>query len=357
MQLLTCLALCLAPCADDESIRHMIPTKSNMVMHVDLAAVRQAGVFNDEIQRAFKAMVTENEQVKKLAQLLQFDPEKQISGFTVCGVGEGPNGNALMIVNGAFPYDELGKQLGAMVENGELTSMSINDLPVYFNHKARQAVYFAVIDATTAIASSSKRILEDAVQGLTDLREPAEDIKSRLAWTKKDEDDEEEAPAMTIAGVFPAEAKENMSRIPQMAMFAKNLVGYNIAFRFGEPNKFVARLTMTDSNAAKAASTTFKLFVGLGMTALRAQNERPDILQMMEKLKISDKDKDLMFEAEIDKSLMETFAKNNRRDRSKFEERRQKQIAEGKGDPRGFRKGGVEFRIEKKAKAVKKDQD
>lgn len=337
MNVIALLALCIAGWTDEDANRHLFPSRSNMVMHIDLQAVRQAGIFNEEIQRAFKAIVTENEQVKKLSQLLSFDPEKQIAGFTVCGVGEGREGNALMIVNGQFPSEELGKQLSAMVENGELTGMSINDLPVYFNHKARQAVYFAVVDGSTAIASTSKRILKDAVQGLTDLREPAAELKSRLDWGV---DEDGKPPAMTIAGVFPEEAKQNMSRIPQMAGFAKQLVAYNIVFHFGEPNQFSARLTLTDANAAKAASLTFKLFMGLGITALRTQNERPDIVEMMEKVKIGDKDKDLTFEAEFPRSLLETFANNNRRDQSKFEQRRRERIEARK------KSGGPGLRLE-----------
>lgn len=301
---------------------HLYPSSANMIATVDLNAVRRSGFFNEDLQRGFEQAINANEQVQRLARLLSFDPVKDLATFTICASGQGRDAQALMIVNGQFPYEKLTTALKDMAKKGELTELSFNDLPIYFNHRARQAVYFAVIDGGTAIASSSKKLLEDAIQGLTDLRQPKPELQERLTW--KDEG----TPAVRLAGVFPEEARRQMERVPQFGAFAKDLVGYNMIFQFGEPNHFEARLTLKETAAAKQAATTFKMLLQLGKVALQNSGQRPDMLEMLTNLRVEDKDRDLYFGVDIPGETMKTMVTLNRKERERFEEQRRRRLQE-----------------------------
>lgn len=306
--------------ADDFS-RHLYPVKTNLVARVDLRAVRQSGLMDEEMKEGFENMLKSNEQISRLSKILEFDPAKQVHGFTVCGGGDGRgrrdgDRNTLVIVNGEFPEAKLATALKDMAEKGELTALEHNDLPIYFNHRLRQAIYFSLIDSRTAIISSSKELIEDAIQGLTDLREPTKELNERLTW-----EDADKKAAVVLAGVFPEAARQQLARVPQLSDIADKMIGYNFSFRIDSDPRFQGRFTMTDANAAKQALTTFQALLTLGKAAMNASGQRPDILEMLNAMQLSDKGADLILNVQITRSLLETISSNNRKDGERMRER------------------------------------
>lgn len=333
MTTLVLLTVLVADSIDDANL-YLYPSTTRVVMIVNMAAIRSSGLFNSEIREGFDRILAEDEQTRKVSEVLKLDPSKNIDHFTVCGNGAqaGPppppgevprDDDNLFIINGKLPYEEITKNLEKMAESGELTPITINDLPVYFNHRARNAFYFAVIDGNTVISAIKKRTMEDAVEGLTKLRKPKPDLLERLKW---DVDEEKSPVLMRMAGVFPESARQQMAEVPQLAGIAKKMIGYNLTMRVEEKVIFKARLTMTDSTSSKQASNAFTAMINLGKAFLSGSERRPDIVEMLEATKIASKDENLLFDVEFSRDLMRKMMANNKVD----EERMRRQMAQRK---------------------------
>jgi hypothetical protein len=316
--------------AEDLSV-HTLPTKAAFYMRINMGAIRESKFFERELS-AVAEQIAKNEFAGKMLKTLEVDPRKDIDAIILSGDGRGPRrrdgdepeDNGMAIIKGRFNYEKLSAGLAQMAENGELTSIKFNDLPMYFNHRERQSGFFSVIDGTTVIASAKRKTLEEAIQGLTDLRQPNEELKSRMSW-----DADKGEPAFLMAGFIPDDAKEEMQRIPQMAAFAKSLVGYKFEGRFGETSKFEGAISMTDADAARTTTATIKTFMEFGKMAVRSQQPpRPDIIEMMESIKMEPKDKDITFTLDVPKQLMETMITRNRDDEERRREEWRKRVEE-----------------------------
>jgi hypothetical protein len=319
------LPLLLAMLATDDGInRHLYPAKATRFVIVDLAQIRKSGLLDKELEQGFADFIESNEQVKSLSKLLKFDPQRDVNQITICAVGEArQDGNGLMIVNGTFPFDESQKALADMSEQGQLTTMSVNDLPVYFNHRARQAVFFALVDGRTAIATTSKPVLEDAVEGLTNLREPSDDLKARLAKT------EATNASVRMAGLFPEDAKRNMKNAPPLAAIAEHLVAFGMTLTLDNGAQVRGRIAMTDEEVSRNAKNSFELLLQLGKVAAAANTERPEGLQVINSVKLDVDGPDVLFTMDLPRDLVERILAQGRDDRARFRERRRQRSQDG----------------------------
>lgn len=314
-----CQLLFGAVLAADNLNVHLYPKETTLVAFFDLEGMRGSGVFDEDLNATFEEIIQSNEQVQRLAKILSFDPRKDIESFTVCaGRQQGPNAPSLMIVNGAFPYDQIVSELAKMAESGELTGLSINDLPVYYNHRAREAVFFAIIDGQTVIASQSKGMLEDAIQGLTDLREPSESLAERLAWGNEERESE---PLIRLAGLFPEPFREAMAEFGPLAPIAEKMRGYNLTLHLEGEAIFQARLTLEDAAAAQTSVRVFRAMLTMGKAALENAERRPDIVEMLGNVKLTAKGNDLYFDVSMSPETLKSMLAANREDRNEFRER------------------------------------
>lgn len=307
--------------------RHLYPSDTTLVALFDLDGLRATGLFDQEFKEGFDAIVASNESAAKLGKILSFDPTKDIKLFTVCaGRQQGPDASGLMIVNADFPYDKMVAELAKMADSGELTQLSINDLPVYFNHRSREALYFAVVDPTTVIASSSKRMLEDSIQGLTELREPKEDIAEQMAWG---DEERQKAPLIRLTGVFPEEFRGAMGQFPPLKPIAERMVGYNLTVHMEDQAIFQARLTLEDASTAQNSVRVFRAMLEMGKAALTNADRRPDIVEMLEGVNLAAKGNDLFFKVNMTPAMLQKFLAGNRADRAEFVARRREQEEKG----------------------------
>lgn len=311
--------------AADDVNRYLYPTDTSMLAVIDLDAMRQSRLFEKELDQGFKALIDSNEQVRNLSRVVGFDPAKELTAFTVCaGQARSRERDSLLILNGRFPYEKLAAALAEQAEKGELTAMTVNDLPVYFNHRARRAVYFALVDHRTLIASPAKQMVENSIQGLTDLREPKDEMKKLLVNDLLPEKAPGN-PAVTLAGLFPEQARRQFANAEPLRAIADKLVGYHVLVLLGEPTMVRARLTLSDAAAAQQAVATFNLMVGFGKAAL-ANSDRTDIREMLEKLKFSPKESAIVIEADLPRSLVETMIVRNEADEERMRARRAEAI-------------------------------
>jgi hypothetical protein len=283
LALLACLAV---PGADDDLTPFLYPEKTQRVAIINMAAIRDSGLFTEEIVRGFDRAIKENEQLKKIVDILKFDP-KSLNAVTICEVNDArPPQNAFMIVSGVFAYESASKQLAELGKTGELTAMSFEDQPVYFNHQNREASFFSLLDDKTLILSANKDLVKDA-----------------------------------LAGALPPDARRGLSRVPQLAPLADKLVGYNVVGKLGANPKLQLRLTLTEAQAATQAVAAFNGLLELGKLALANNPERNDVREILEKLTLTADKADLVAEINVTAEKLGEWIVQSRKDREKFEER------------------------------------
>src|SRR5690606_39075527 len=193
---------------------------------------------------------------------------------------------------------------------------------VYFNHREREAMYFALIDGHTVIATPSKTWMADSVSGLVNLRKMEGELAKRSNW-KEDEPKQ----ALRLAGIFPEDARRQIGRNPQLAAIAEKLVGYNVSVQLLESPRIQVRLTMTDPDAADQAALLFNTLVRFGEAAL-ANSPRQDLLQLLQKLKIDPKDADVLADVTMSGDLFRQILQNNEQQREQMRQRRRQREAE-----------------------------
>lgn len=225
----------------------------------------------------------------------------------------GPRGTFVSISNGDFSYEKISKILQEMAERGELSTFTINDLPVYYNHRSREAIYFTIVDDGVMLASSKKAGIEDSIQGLTDLRTPNAALLDRLKWSAEDTKEEEIKPSVYLAGVFPETARKQLEDSP-LREIGKDMVGYNLTIHLGEQAKFRGRLELASEEAASRAEKTFNLFFGLMKTSVKNQGSRPDMMELLSTAEIKANKKDLHFNMTAPKNLLSQVSENDRKD-------------------------------------------
>ncbi len=308
---------------------HLMPKETNIVVCVDMKQIRESNYFDVEMKKSFEA-INNVEQIKQLVSVLEFDPNKDINQLIFCGNGRGPerDDTGLVILKGSFKRETLAPALAKRAEDGELTALSAQDTPFYFNHNLREAVFFSIIDDSTVICAGKRKAIEEAISGVGELRQPSKEIMDRLA-TEQDMP----SPAFIMAEIIPEEAKAAMARNPQLAAFAQKMLGYKFIGRFGETNTFTGAINFSDAESAKATAGTIKFFMGLGkmqMAALPEKEKRPDLMKMMDTIKIEPVDSDITFAVEMTPDTLREIIANNRKDdevngperRRRFEERR-----------------------------------
>ena len=307
--------------------KYLYPESTNILVIVDLQKVRRSPLFTADMQAGFDAMINQNDQVKRLAKMLDFDPSRDLSTFTMCGNGKpGGDDDGLIIVNGQFPYDKLTVSFDEMVDGGEITKVQIEEMPVYYTHKAREAFFFTLIDGNTVVLSKNRKTLGNAIEGLSQLREPGEELAARL--DAADGDGEAAEPAVQIAGLFPEDARRQMGRVPQLSAVADELVGYSFKAAFGSPSRFRGVLTLKSSGSAEAAKNTFEQLKGFGVGALRASGQRSDLVELLEGMQLGTDDENLTVRVDVPEELMTQIVENNRSDRDRRRTEREKRRQE-----------------------------
>jgi hypothetical protein len=306
---------------------HLYPTKTNSIVVIDFEAIRASGLFAEQMAEDFETFLQDNEHFRKLNDLLGVNLADETTRITICGQSVGPpgppgprpggrrgeGGDFLSISNGRFSYEQISKVLEEMAERGELSRFTLNDLPVFFNHRSREAIYFSIVDDGVMIASSRKAIIEDAIQGLTDLREPDKVLIERLEWSSEDTKDEKVKPAVYMAGVFPDQARSSLERSP-LKDIAKDMVGYNLTIHLGEKALFRGRLELATDEAASRAEKMFNLFTNLMKTSIKNQGSRPDMVELFGSMELKADKKDLKFNLTAPKTLLATVSENDRKD-------------------------------------------
>ena len=141
---------------------HLYPSKISSIVVIDFESIRSTGLFAKEMAEDFEVFLQDNEHFRKLNDLLGVNLSDLTTKITICSSGqirdsdEG-GGDYLSISNGKFSYEKISKALEEMAERGELSVFKIDDLPIYFNHRSRQAIYFGIVDEGVMIASSKRR--------------------------------------------------------------------------------------------------------------------------------------------------------------------------------------------------------
>lgn len=333
----------LAAGVDTEVNQHLYPRDTKSIVVVDLDAVRASGMFDREMREGFEFFLQDNEHMRKLGEILKTDLSMAAKRFTICSMGEMErNAATVTISNGDYSFDRYSDALGQMAEDGELTVFTVDDLPVYYNHRSREAIYFAIVDDEVMVASNKKSMIEDSIRGLTELREPNPELLERLEWSAEDTKDAEIKPCMYLAGVFPQAAKREMeSDASPIKNIAKDMVGYNLTIHLGEDVMFRGRLQMASPEAASRAKGTFEFLVNGMKIWVQNQRQRPDIVELMQTLEIKADKADLMFNLTAPKSMIAKLQSADRSDpnspRNRFrrmrEEERKAQEAEQAGKP------------------------
>lgn len=311
------LSLVLAAEPVNELNQYLYPSMTGLVAVIDLQVAKRSGYFDDQLQQGFDQLLKGNEQLQQLSQLLDFDPLKQVESITICGSDKPGDRSFFLIVNGQFPHERFNEALSKMVDDGQLSVFDIQELMVYFNHRERQAMYFSVVDGRTVIATPSKTWMEDAIQGLTELRTLQADFVERLSWKAK-----EPSQAVRLAGLFPDQARRQIASNPMFAGIAEDLVGYNVSVQLTENPRIRLRLTLTDAEAADQADVLFATLIQLGKTAL-ANSPRQDLLQVLNSVDTEPKDEHLLIEVTMTGELFKEIIANNREQRQRMRERRQ----------------------------------
>lgn len=301
---------------------YLYPSKTGLIAVIDLQVAKNSGYFDDRLKEGFNNLLQGNEQLKQLSELLDFDPLEQLTNVTICGSDQQGDRSFLMIVNGNFPFEKLSEALTEMVDDGKLSVFNIEELTVYFNHREREAMYFALIDGHTVIATPSKTWMADSVSGLVNLRKMEGELAKRSNW-KEDEPKQ----ALRLAGIFPEDARRQIGRNPQLAAIAEKLVGYNVSVQLLESPRIQVRLTMTDPDAADQAALLFNTLVRFGEAAL-ANSPRQDLLQLLQKLKIDPKDADVLADVTMSGDLFRQILQNNEQQREQMRQRRRQREAE-----------------------------
>lgn len=301
--------------AGSELNQHLYPSDTRNIVVIDFAAIRASGLFAEQMSEDFEVFLQDNEHFRKLNDLVGENLAESTTMLTICGASDtmGPRSAYLSISNGDFSYDKISKILGEMAERGELSSFTINDLPVYFNHRSREAIYFTIVDDGVMIASSKKATIEDAIQGLTDLRSPNPELIERLKWSAEDTKEVETPPSVYLAGIFPEAARKQMEESP-LREIAKDMVGYNLTIHLGEKALFRGRLELASEEAADRAEKTFNLFFGLMKTSVKNRGNRPDMLELLANAEIKAEKKDLHFDMTAPKTLLAQVSENDRKD-------------------------------------------
>lgn len=339
--LVGCIAL--AADVDSDVNQHLYPKETKSVVVVDLEALRASGMFDREMREGFEFFLQDNEHMKKLGEILKTDLSLAAKRFTICSTGEMErNAATLTISNGDYSFDKYSDALGKMAEDGELTVFTVDDLPVYYNHRSREAIYFAIVDDGVMVASNRKSMIEDSIQGLTELREPNTELLERLKWSAEDTKDAEVKPCVYLAGVFPQAARREMEsdRSP-IKNIAKDMVGYNLTIHLGEDVLFRGRLQMASPEAAGKAKGVFEFLVNGMKIWIQNQRERPDIVELLQTLEVKADKADLMFNLTAPKTMIAKLQANDRSDpnspRNRFrrarEEQRKAEAAEAAGEP------------------------
>lgn len=335
---LVCIAALSLSAGEDVSV-HLYPTGTKSIVVVDLEAVRASGLFDRELRESFEYFLEDNEHMKKLGEILNADMGAAAKRIVICSRGEmGRESATLTISKGDYPFDKYSDALQQLAEQGELTLFTVNDLPVYYNHRSREAIYFAVVDDGLMVASNRKSMLEDSIQGLTELRPPDESLLERLEWSAEDVKDEEVRPCIYLAGVFPEAAREEMmANESPIKNIAKDMVGYNLTIHLGENVLFRGRLQLSSREASDRAEKLFQFLVNGMKVWVQNQRERPDVVEILSTLEIKASKSDLLFNVTASRETVAKLQANDRADpnsprnrmrRQREEARRQQESAE-----------------------------
>jgi hypothetical protein len=304
------------PGSDGDTTRHLFPQTTERIAIVNFAVLRDSGYWTEEINKGFEQGFADNEQAQRIVKLLEVEP-KSLEKFTICETNVGAQGpdRVLFIVNGAFPFEKATKALGDLAKEGELTTLTIHDQPVYYNHRSKEASYFTLLDEHTLVFSTAKGLITDSLDGLKDLREPKPELKDRLKW-----EEDETNFAARLTGVLPPEAREGLGRIPNMEEVAKKMLGYNVIATLGDNPHVKITLDMADAESATQLATVLNGFITFAkLTA--TQNPRQDLVALIDKLSIRGESKEVNISLTITAEQFADIVSKNKEDRGKWEEK------------------------------------
>jgi hypothetical protein len=316
MSSLPLLILALAPAIDEEATRHLYPQATERIAIINFGIIRDSGYWTEDINKGFERGFADNEQAERIAKLLEIEP-KSLEKFTICETNAGGPGpeRVLFIVNGKFPFEKANKALEELGKQGELTTLTIHDQPVYYNHRSREASYFTLLDDQTLVFAMAKNLITDALDGLKELREPKPALAERLKW-----EEDAKTYAFRLTGVLPDEAREGLSQVPQFAELAKKMEGYNVLGTLGESPRLKLTINMADAESATQLATTLNGLMNFAKLTANA-NPRQDLIAILDKVTIRGESKEVNAEVTISAEQFADIVVQNREERSKWEEK------------------------------------
>jgi len=314
-------ALSVLPAVDDIS-KYLFPKETKRLAIINFNAIRDSGYWTEEINEGFERGLRDNEQFERITKLMEINPQ-HLEQFTICetNTGQGPE-RLFFIIRGQFAYEKAAKGLEEMGKSGELTSLTIHDLPVYYNHRSREASYFALVDDHTLVMSPGKNLLTDALDGLKELREPSKELADRLNAKALD------SFAFRLAGVIPDEAKRGLKQVPQFEPIADDLVSYDIVGSLGESPRLQVRLTMSDETAASQCVNALTALIAFAK--LTGGGARPDLIALLDKVSVKSDELEVLAELTVTQKQFGDLVVQGREDREKmrarFKERRERRL-------------------------------
>jgi hypothetical protein len=293
--------------------KHLLPGGCTGVVTVDLEAIRRTGRFDHFIESGFRE-IKGFDSLATSPGLESLDFKKTVL-FTHTAVNEKENNRALddhsvVTMTGRFDHAAVVKALDEKVEAGELTKISIADLPVYVNHRLRDAVFFGLIDDRTLVFSKHRPALTEAINSLSELKTYPEKVAKLMVDIERPNgrggkaDPHAEAPALRTSALFVDEAKKELAKdFPQALLFVKDIEGIAMEARFPEDGSLRLSLMVTTASNASASFLTNSALGFLKMAALgRGENQgRPNPL---EKLLIEARGPNILGEITIDSETL-----------------------------------------------------
>jgi hypothetical protein len=314
--LLLLLAATLSAAPDDLT-KHLLLDDSRFIMRLNPAAIEKSPALDDAARKKLHATFG-REMFKMLLKQLGLTEQIAVDSATVSfrglpvlvpGEADDPDEiPCVFVIEGDFRKENLGEKMAEKIKTGEITEIKVLDLPVYFPHRQRDAMFLSQIGERTMMFAQKRTSIEEAVKGVSDLKAPRESMRGLF------EKSEGVPPLLDMAmEINDAErrqiaAMESTKRAP----FAAKLAEAHLRIRLEEKETIVARAVFTDTLSAAQADALLKTWLMLGRAAVAQatdEEKKATALRAMDAFKVELKEKTLTLRADLERTLLNsTFA-------------------------------------------------
>jgi hypothetical protein len=253
--------LVLAPAAvRGAEADRLLPADTTAVLTVNVRTLLVSGVVQKHGLELIKGALKHNAQVDKLLAAAGVDPLEDITSVVVAAPGAAPK-KIVAIIRGKFDPDKVHKAAGdfAAKNPAELVVHKDGDLRVYESKQGANAIFAALVDRETLVASPTQALVT-AAAGQKDARVSTE-LRSALGAVN-------DKQGMWLAAVLPAELKKMIARNPQAGDLADKVRSLTGGVTLDSGLQAAFQVVTTD---AEAADNLAKLLDGgKGFAALLA---------------------------------------------------------------------------------------